>query len=137
MSDINATEAAVELAKAEGVDLSAVVGTGAEGRILKSDVELAIAATSEQPKEPVTGGDFTNAGGASADLVADLSEPETRAALVAGVNAHLVDAGGEMDETAQAIAQLSSLGAVVNWAGDRETYAVQLRSRAKELLEKA
>lgn len=42
--DIDVTPAAAELAEAEGIDLSALEGTGKEGRILKSDVEAAIKA---------------------------------------------------------------------------------------------
>lgn len=38
-TEINATSAAIELAKNEGVDLSQVVGTGNDGRITKADVE--------------------------------------------------------------------------------------------------
>ncbi|MFW6088771.1 MAG: 50S ribosomal protein L21 [Gemmatimonadota bacterium] len=42
--EIDVTPAAAELAEAEGIDLSALEGTGKEGRILKSDVEAAIKA---------------------------------------------------------------------------------------------
>lgn len=42
--EIDVTPAAAELAEAEGIDLSALEGTGKEGRILKSDVESAIKA---------------------------------------------------------------------------------------------
>ena len=41
---IDVTPAAAELAEAEGIDLTALEGTGKEGRILKSDVEAAIKA---------------------------------------------------------------------------------------------
>lgn len=41
-AEIDATDAAVELAEAEGVDLRRVKGTGSGGRILKSDVEKAL-----------------------------------------------------------------------------------------------
>lgn len=48
MSDtVNATESAVKLAEAEGLDLSTVTGTGAEGRITKADAEQALAAREE------------------------------------------------------------------------------------------
>jgi len=39
VADVNATEAAVVLAAAEGIDLSDVQGSGEDGRILVSDVE--------------------------------------------------------------------------------------------------
>ena len=39
---INATDSALELANEHGVDLTQVVGTGADGRVLKSDVQAAI-----------------------------------------------------------------------------------------------
>jgi len=42
--EIDVTPAAAELAEAEGIDLSALEGTGKEGRILKSDVDAAIKA---------------------------------------------------------------------------------------------
>lgn len=45
LSDVpsaNATDAAKELAGAEGVDLASVEGTGADGRITKADVEKAL-----------------------------------------------------------------------------------------------
>lgn len=41
--EVNATDGAKELAEAEGVDLSQVEGSGAEGRIVKGDVEDYIA----------------------------------------------------------------------------------------------
>ena len=40
--EINATKAAVDLAKSKGIDLSSVSGTGAEGRITLNDVRKAI-----------------------------------------------------------------------------------------------
>ena len=40
--EVNATKAALELAKAEGLDLSTVSGSGAEGRITLNDVRKAI-----------------------------------------------------------------------------------------------
>lgn len=42
--DLKVSEAVAEFAKAHGVDLEKVVGTGKDGRIKKSDVEAAIAA---------------------------------------------------------------------------------------------
>lgn len=42
MSDIDATNAAIKLAKAKGIDLKTVQGTGEDGRILKGDVEKEI-----------------------------------------------------------------------------------------------
>ena len=44
---VNATDAAVELAEAENVDLSSVEGSGEDGRILVGDVEDAIAEREE------------------------------------------------------------------------------------------
>lgn len=38
-----ASEAVIEFAKEHGVDLSAIIGTGKDGRIKKSDVEAVIA----------------------------------------------------------------------------------------------
>lgn len=40
--EVSATDAAEELAEEEGVDLSDVEGTGADGKVLKSDVQDAI-----------------------------------------------------------------------------------------------
>lgn len=40
-NEVNATDGAVEAAAELGVDLSAVVGTGHEGRVTKADVEAA------------------------------------------------------------------------------------------------
>ena len=40
-SAVDATDAARELAETEGIDLTAIEGTGSEGRITKSDVEAA------------------------------------------------------------------------------------------------
>lgn len=56
MSD--ATEAAVELADAHGIDLDQVEGTGTDGRVTKQDVEdaidTAIAAGTRQGPPPVS-----------------------------------------------------------------------------------
>lgn len=41
--DLKVSEAVAEFAKEHGVDLEKVVGTGKDGRIKKSDVELVIA----------------------------------------------------------------------------------------------
>lgn len=41
-AEIDATDSAKALAREHGIDLAAVAGTGANGRILKSDVEKAI-----------------------------------------------------------------------------------------------
>lgn len=40
--ELNATDAAIELAREAGIDISDVEGTGLDGRILKSDVAEAI-----------------------------------------------------------------------------------------------
>jgi pyruvate/2-oxoglutarate dehydrogenase complex dihydrolipoamide acyltransferase (E2) component len=40
--DVDATDAAAELAVEEGVDLTEIYGTGSGGRVLKSDVEKVI-----------------------------------------------------------------------------------------------
>jgi pyruvate/2-oxoglutarate dehydrogenase complex dihydrolipoamide acyltransferase (E2) component len=39
---VNATDAALELAKAEGIDLSAITGSGTDGRIILNDVRKAV-----------------------------------------------------------------------------------------------
>lgn len=49
MKEVNATDSARKLAEDNDIDLSEVVGTGAEGRILKKDVEALL----ETPKEVV------------------------------------------------------------------------------------
>ena len=40
--EVEATDAAVELAEEEGVDLSEIEGTGSDGKVLKSDVQDAL-----------------------------------------------------------------------------------------------
>jgi pyruvate/2-oxoglutarate dehydrogenase complex dihydrolipoamide acyltransferase (E2) component len=40
--DINATDAAVRLAKEHGLDLTTVVGTGKDGRIVDADVQAVV-----------------------------------------------------------------------------------------------
>jgi pyruvate/2-oxoglutarate dehydrogenase complex dihydrolipoamide acyltransferase (E2) component len=47
LDEIDATEGAVELADAEGIDLADVEGTGKDGRVTKGDVEAYIAANSD------------------------------------------------------------------------------------------
>lgn len=120
---IDATDAALALANEKQINLRNVQGTGANGRITKGDVEAYLATLPANVLPP--------------DETSGPAEPERRAALVSDVNAHLTDAGGELDEAEQAIAQLPSLAAVIGWTGDREKYARQLQHRAKELLERA
>ncbi len=50
-NEIDATEAAVELAEELGVDLSEVEGSGAEGRITKPDVEAFLEEVPEESEE--------------------------------------------------------------------------------------
>ena len=40
--ELNATDAAIKLAEEQGIDLAEVSGSGADGRILKSDIEKLI-----------------------------------------------------------------------------------------------
>jgi pyruvate/2-oxoglutarate dehydrogenase complex dihydrolipoamide acyltransferase (E2) component len=40
--EVDATDSAIDLALASGIDLSSIKGSGAGGRILKSDVEAAL-----------------------------------------------------------------------------------------------
>lgn len=47
---VDATDSAKELAAAHGIDLASVKGSGADGRIVKADVEAAIAAASSEPE---------------------------------------------------------------------------------------
>lgn len=49
--EIAATDAARELAAEAGVDLAEVVPTGADGQVVKADVEKAIAAAKESEQE--------------------------------------------------------------------------------------
>jgi len=52
--DVNATPGALELAEEAGVDLANVEGTGAEGKVYKTDVEVYLAkdvGPAPQPKE--------------------------------------------------------------------------------------
>ena len=43
-AEVVATQAAIDHAEAEGIDISAIQGTGKDGRVTKADVEAAIAA---------------------------------------------------------------------------------------------
>lgn len=49
--EVDATDEARALAEAHGIDLSTVQGTGANGRILKKDVEAAIPSEEGEGKE--------------------------------------------------------------------------------------
>lgn len=120
MSDINATEAAVKLAAENDIDLSALVGTGAEGRITKADVEARIAALVSNDPPPLT----------NAERDAQLGYGPV--GLPAG--AVVVP---EADPVAAEIMALPNLGAIINWPGDRTAYAAVLQARALELLGKA
>lgn len=50
---VNATDTAISLAEEHGIDLSTVQGTGADGRILKNDVQAVIEAA-QSPAVPAT-----------------------------------------------------------------------------------
>lgn len=41
-ADVDATQAAIDLADAEGVDITEIEGTGTDGRVIQPDVEGAI-----------------------------------------------------------------------------------------------
>lgn len=183
MSDeINATDAALKLAKVQGIDLAQVNGTGADGRVTKPDVEayLAMAAKpaepeTEAPATPV-GGTFTTPSAVqdmppTVQQASDEHEPEWRVGQEPEddtladpepvVEREHVTTGepcwcgpdiihpdqnypgwrypgqtddAVVDESIAIIAALPSLQAVIAWPGDRETYAPELRARAKELL---
>lgn len=47
---IDITESAARLAKKEGVDITTVQGSGADGRIVKSDIEALVEPTEEEPE---------------------------------------------------------------------------------------
>lgn len=108
--EINATDAAAKLAEDQDVDLADVTGTGVEGRITKGDVEayLTLIGTTPLPAEP--------------ESEAPAEGPEV---------ADSVDAA---DPALAIIAALPNLGTVINWPGDRVSYAAELRARALELL---
>lgn len=62
MSEVNATDTAIKLAQEHGIDLSTVQGTGADGRILKTDVQAVVDAlqseanpTDDQPSDLADG----------------------------------------------------------------------------------
>lgn len=109
--EINATDAAVKLAEEQGLDLADVLGTGLEGRVTKGDVEAHLAA-----QEPATvEAEPESEAPAGAPEVADPVEPDT-------------------DPVLAIIAALPNLGTVINWPGDRVSYAAELHARALELL---
>lgn len=49
--DVDTTEAAAELAKANNIDITTVTGTGSEGRVKKTDVQKVIDANEEAAKK--------------------------------------------------------------------------------------
>lgn len=113
MSDINATEAALKLAGEKEINLALVAGSGAEGRITKGDVEAYLATLNPEVLPPAV-------------------EPTE-----APVPAAPVEPALEADPVAAEIMALPTLGAVINWEGDRSQYAAVLQARALELLGKA
>jgi len=61
MSELDATEAAIELAEQLGIEPESIVGTGKDGRILKQDVEDYVqgqVAGQTDPEEEDSGPDF-------------------------------------------------------------------------------
>jgi len=48
-TDVDATQAALDHAAAEGIDISTIKGTGKDGKITKGDVEAAVAAKEGAP----------------------------------------------------------------------------------------
>lgn len=117
----NATDAAVKLAAEHGIDLADVVGTGADGRITKGDVEAHLA-------------NATVEGEAAETAVSPETEdePETAASVVVDVAPTNVEEVGFLN-LVQAADTLQALIALGGQAAD-EAQRAAVRERAKELL---
>lgn len=120
----NATDAAVKLAAEHDIDLADVVGTGADGRITKGDVEAHLASLT----------DAESTEGAAAVEETAVAEP---AAAVRAQTAtdEATAVSPEFLTRVQAAANLQTLIALGSLATSEAERAV-IRARAKELLEK-
>jgi pyruvate/2-oxoglutarate dehydrogenase complex dihydrolipoamide acyltransferase (E2) component len=133
---MNATEAAVALAAEHGLDLADVVGSGADGRILKSDVEAHLAELlTAKDAEGAKVGEATPPTDAEI-LDAMLDEPEAVAEVRAQTELETAVpkelSFADQVQAAETIQALIALGGQA--AGEAERAAV--RERAKELLNK-
>ncbi len=128
----NATDAAVKLAAEHDIDLADVVGTGADGRITKGDVEARLASLADAENAESTEGAAAVEETAVSDSAADDRAPapadEAIAPAVAG-------ATPDFFSRVQAAANLQALIALGSLATSEEE-RVAIRARAKELLEK-
>jgi len=130
----NATDAAVKLAAEHDIDLADVVGTGADGRITKGDVEAYVAGLTAEGAE----GAEEELPEVAADAPEDEVEPETAVPAEADVFAQ-TPAGDET--TADFLSQVQAAGSLqaLIALGDQATDEAQrsaVRVRAKELLTK-
>lgn len=124
---MNATDAAVKLAAENELDLADVVGSGADGRITKGDVEARLAA--REPEEaPATVGAVPNETDARAQTEPEAAEPDKPAPNEAETAA--ANTFADRVQAAETIQALITLGDEAE--GEAERAAV--RARAKELL---
>lgn len=130
----NATDAAVKLAAEHDIDLADVVGTGADGRITKGDVEAHLtslmdaAAVEETAAAP---GPET----AVVEPAVDVRVPTPADEATAAAETAVAEAAPDFFSRVQAAANLQTLIALGSLATSEEERVV-IRARAKELLEK-
>lgn len=161
MSDIDATDAAADLAAEHGLDLAKVEGTGAGGRITKGDVEAALKAA--EPKgEPAAdenddpdldeeldgqaeeddedeANDLHDEPGPHRPVMEEFSRTGAAEADQFGpadLEAQLGQPPAESDDaTPLAIQAATTLQQLLTMTIDRKRYAAHLHRRAREILE--